>query len=67
MVFLCMCVPFSCIPNKVSVKASPENRLPAGSFEPAGLLILFICGEIHPFAQRCFAFSVAFVQIQIAV
>lgn len=51
----------------VSVKASPENRLPAGSFEPAGLLILFICGEIHPFAQRCFAFSVAFVQIQIAV
>ena len=52
---------------RVSVKASPENRLPAGSFEPAGLLILFICGEIHPFAQRCFAFSVAFVQIQIAV
>ena len=51
----------------VSVKASPENRLPTGSFEPAGLLILFICGEIHPFAQRCFAFSVAFVQIQIAV
>ena len=52
---------------RVSVKASPENRLPAGSFEPAGLLILFICGEIHPFAQRCFAFSIAFVQIQIAV
>ena len=35
--------------------------------EPAGLLILFICGETHPFAQRCFAVSVTFVQIEIAV
>ena len=35
--------------------------------EPAGLLILFICREIHPFAQRCFAFSIAFIQIQITI
>ena len=50
-----------------------KRQIPSGKscrqarIEPAGLLILFICGEMHSFAQRCFAVSVTFVQIEIAV
>lgn len=50
-----------------------KRQIPSGKScqqalnEPAGLLLLFICEEMHPFAQRCFAVSVTFIQIQIAV
>ena len=46
--------------------ASSQDKT-AGLVEPASLRILIICWKMHLFAQRCFASSIAFVQIQIAV
>lgn len=50
-----------------SVKSPSEIGCRQARIEPAGLLILFICGEMHPFTQRGFAVPVTFIQIQIAV
>lgn len=55
---------YFCESAKLQTTSSQDR--PAGSFEPAGLLIFFIYAKMHPFAQRCFVFSIALVQTQIA-
>ena len=52
-------------PRKYTISSSYERQIPSGKKalnEPAGLLLLFICGKMHPFTQWGFAVPVAFVQ-----